>query len=49
VRQFAMVNPDWIDQSGLKFLKQWLNEHTQSPLFLSVMHKYTTWHDSTPE
>ena len=49
VRQFSMVNPEWIDQSGLKFLKQWLNEHTESPLFLSVMHKYPTWHDSTPE
>jgi glutathione S-transferase len=49
VRQFAMVDPDWIDQSGLNFLKQWLNEHIESPLFLSVMQKYPTWHDPTPE
>ena len=49
VRQFAMVDPDWIDQSGLKFLKQWLNEHIESPLFLSVMQKYPTWYDPTPE
>jgi glutathione S-transferase len=49
VRQFAMVNPDWIDQSGLKLLKQWLNEHLESPLFLSVMQKYPTWHDPTQE
>ena len=49
VRQFAMVDPDWIDQSGLKFLKQWLNEHIESPLFLSVMQKYPTWYDPIPE
>jgi glutathione S-transferase len=49
VRQFAMVNPEWIDQSGLNYLKQWLNEHLESPLFLSVMQKYPTWYDPTPE
>jgi glutathione S-transferase len=49
VRQFAMVEPDWIDQSGLIFLKQWLNAHLESSLFLSVMQKYPTWHDPTPE
>jgi glutathione S-transferase len=49
VRQFAMVDPDWIDQSGLNFLKQWLNAHLESSLFLSVMQKYPTWHDPTPE
>ncbi len=49
VRQFSMVNSEWIDQSGLNFLKQWLNEHIESPLFLSVMQKYPTWQDPTPE
>jgi glutathione S-transferase len=49
VRQFAMVEPDWIDQSGLTFLKQWLNAHLESSLFLSVMQKYPTWRDPTPE
>jgi glutathione S-transferase len=49
VRQFAMVEPDWIDQSGLTFLKQWLNAHLESSLFLSVMQKHPTWHDPTPE
>jgi glutathione S-transferase len=49
VRQFAMVNPEWIDQSGLNLLKQWLNERLESPLFLSVMKKCPTWHDPTPE
>ena len=49
VRQFSMVNPEWIDQSGLNFLKQWLNAHLESPLFISVMQKYPTWHDPTPE
>ena len=49
VRQFSMVDPEWVDQSGLKFLKQWLNEHLESSLFLSVMQKYPTWQDSTSE
>jgi glutathione S-transferase len=49
VRQFAAVDPDWLDQSGLNFLKQWLNAHLESSLFLSVMQKYPTWHDPTPE
>ncbi len=49
VRQFSMVNPGWIDQSGLNFLKQWLNERLESPLFLSVMQKYPTWQEPTPE
>jgi len=49
VRQFAMVDPDWLDQSGLLFLKQWLNERLESPLFIGVMQKYPTWHDPTPE
>jgi len=49
VRQFAMVNPEWFDQSGLNFLKQWLNAHLDSPLFLGVMQKYPSWHDPTLE
>jgi glutathione S-transferase len=49
VRQFAMVDQEWMDQSGLVFLKQWLNERLESSLFLSVMQKYPTWHDPTPE
>lgn len=49
VRQFSMVDPGWIDQSGLNYLKRWLNERLESTLFLSVMQKYPTWHDPTPE
>ena len=49
VRQFAMVDPDWLDQSGLLFLKQWLNERLESPLFMGVMQKNPTWQDPTPE
>jgi hypothetical protein len=44
-----MVNPEWFDQSGLNFLKQWLNAHLDSPLFLGVMQKYPSWHDPTLE
>jgi glutathione S-transferase len=49
VRQFAMVDPDWLDQSGLLFLKQWLNERLESPLFIGVMQKNPTWQDPAPE
>jgi glutathione S-transferase len=49
VRQFAMVDQEWMDQSDLHFLKQWLNERLESSLFVGVMQKYPTWHDSTPE
>jgi glutathione S-transferase len=49
VRQFAMVHPDWLDQSGLLFLKQWLNERLESPLFIGVMQKNPTWQDPAPE
>ncbi len=49
VRQFVMVDSGWIDRSGLSFLKQWLNARLESPLFLGVMQKYPTWHDSPPE
>jgi hypothetical protein len=44
-----MVNPEWIDQSDLNLLKQWLNEQLESLLFISVMQKYPIWHDPTPE
>jgi glutathione S-transferase len=49
VRQFAMVDEQWLDQSDLDYLKQWLNELLESRLFLSVMQKYPTWYDPTPE
>jgi hypothetical protein len=44
-----MVDQEWMDQSDLHFLKQWLNERLESSLFVGVMQKYPTWHDSTPE
>ena len=44
IRQFSMVDPVWFEKSHLYHLKKWLNEQIESDLFLSVMHKYPTWH-----
>jgi glutathione S-transferase len=44
IRQFSMVNSVWFEKSHLNHLKKWLNEQIESDLFLSVMHKYPTWH-----
>lgn len=44
IRQFSMVDPVWFEKSHLNYLKKWLNEQIESDLFLSVMHKYPTWH-----
>jgi glutathione S-transferase len=44
IRQFSMVDPVWFEKSHLNHLKKWLNEQIESDLFLSVMHKYPTWH-----
>jgi len=49
IRQFAMVDSVWFEKSPLEHLKKWLNEQIESDLFLSVMHKYPTWHDPSLE
>lgn len=45
IRQFAMVDPQRFASLHLHSLQQWLDRHLQSELFLSVMHKYPSWHD----
>jgi glutathione S-transferase len=45
IRQFSMVNPEQFDELPHPALKKWLDQHLQSELFHSVMHKYTTWTD----
>lgn len=44
IRQFSMVDSVWFEKSHLNHLEKWLNEQIESDLFLSVMHKYPTWH-----
>ena len=43
VRQFAYVDKDWFDNSRYTHLQKWLEGWLNSPLFLSVMHKYDQW------
>ncbi len=45
IRQFAMVDKNWFDSAPFPHLKKWLDFHLESPLFLGVMQKYTTWQD----
>jgi len=44
VRQFAAVDNAWFDSAPLLHLQAWLNSIEVSPLFVSVMLKYTPWH-----
>lgn len=45
IRQFAMVDRYRFDSLSLGHLQSWLDQQLQSELFLSVMHKYPSWHD----
>lgn len=45
IRQFSMVNPKQFDELPFTSVKQWLNQHIESELFKSVMHKYPVWVD----
>ncbi|NOR72199.1 MAG: glutathione S-transferase [Methylomarinum sp.] len=43
IRQFANVNSDWFQASPYTYLKQWLQLHIESALFISIMDKYPAW------
>lgn len=47
VRQFAHVNKTWFEQSDYVKLRDWLNAWLESPLFISVMAKYTQWQEGS--
>lgn len=53
IRQFAMVDQPWFDQSPYPKLKNWLNcfidsDSSQAHLFLAIMHKYSIWKQGEP-
>jgi len=43
VRQFAYVDILWFQNSQYQQVNSWLSEHLASPLFKSIMKKYTPW------
>lgn len=43
IRQFCMVDKDWFMQSQFKRLIFWLEFFLESPVFLTVMKKYSPW------
>lgn len=45
IRQFAFVDKNVFDGLPFPFLQNWLERNLQSPLFNSVMNKYTQWQD----
>jgi glutathione S-transferase len=47
VRQFALVDPAWLDASPYRAVAAWLAAFLDSPLFSSVMHKYAPWQPGT--
>ena len=53
IRQFAMVDQQWFDQSPYPKLTNWLNcfidsDTSQAHLFLAIMHKYSIWKQGEP-
>lgn len=49
IRQFAAVDKQWFQQSPYPFLQKWLENFTNSALFLSIMKKYPTWLEKKQE
>ena len=45
IRQYAFVNKTWFDQTAYCHLQKWLENHIQSSLFQSIMHKHSLWVD----
>lgn len=45
IRQFANVDRDWFTAQPLPHLQKWLTTHLDSPLFQTIMHKYTPWEE----
>ena len=43
LRQFALVDRHWFDNSGYEHLKVWLQKLLENDLFISVMDKYARW------
>ena len=43
IRQFANVDSNWFQSSHYQKLKQWLDKHIESALFISIMDKYPAW------
>lgn len=44
VRQFANVDRSWFDSCDYPFVRQWVQLFIDSPIFDSIMHKYSEWH-----
>ena len=43
VRQFAFVDKNWFEQTPYSLLRNWLRQHLESDLFLSIMDKKPPW------
>lgn len=49
IRQFSMVDADWLAASGYQAVAAWLDEFLSSPLLLSSMQKYAPWQPGDAE
>jgi len=43
VRQYAFVDKTWFDQTPYSLVRNWLTQHLESELFLSIMNKNPPW------
>ncbi len=44
VRQFANTDRSWFESCEYPYVRQWVLRFMDSPILLSVMHKYPLWH-----
>lgn len=49
IRQFALADLVWFEQSPYPKLRQWLNTFLESTLFQNVMYKYEPWQSNQKE
>ncbi|HLD09992.1 MAG TPA: glutathione S-transferase, partial [Methylophilaceae bacterium] len=49
IRQYAAVDEAWFEEAPYPALKRWLLPLVTSDLFLSVMEKYETWGEDSPQ
>ena len=47
IRQFALVDKPWFDQTHYPYLQTWLNALLESSLFLRVMEKFPLWEEES--
>jgi glutathione S-transferase len=48
IRQFAFADKDWFNQAPYPNIQRWLDEFLDSPLFQTIMPKFSAWQTDDP-